>query len=72
MTVCNLLKGVTQFIVLVSCRPSGRYPLGAPIFMRNDSRFNILTLKTPLDCCLSWIASSSFDFHINRVSSVSA
>ena len=70
--VRSVQKGVAQFIVLVSCRPSGRYPLETPVLMRNDSRFNTFTLNTRLDCCLGWIASSNFDLHIDRVSSVSA
>ena len=56
----------------MSSRPSGRYPLEVPVFMRNDSRFSILALKNLLDCFLSWMASSSFVLHKDRISSVSA
>jgi hypothetical protein len=69
---CNVPKGVIQFMVLVSSRLWGRYLLGMPDFIRNDSRFNTLILKIWLDFCLSRMASSSFDLHIDRVSSVSA
>ena len=68
----DVLKGVMQLIVLVSCRPWGRYLLGAPVFIRKDSRFNIFILKTLLDFCLHRMASSNFNFHIDWVSSVSA
>lgn len=70
--VCDVLKGVMQLIVLVSCRLWGRYLLGIPVFIRNDSLFNIFILKTLLDFCLCCMASSSFNFHIDRVCSVSA
>lgn len=72
MAVWDILKGVMQFIVLVNCWLLGRYSLETPVFMRNNSWFNTFILKNWPDCCLSWIASSNFDFHINWVSSVSA
>ena len=44
--------------------------LGTPVFIRNDPRFNIFNLKTGLDFSLARMASSNFDLHIDRVSSV--
>ena len=70
--VCDVLKGVMQFIVLVSCRPWGRYVLGTLVFIRNDSWFNTFTLKALLDFSLRCMASSNFNFHIDWVSSESA
>ena len=68
----GLLKSVMQFMVLVSSRPWGRYPLEIPLFLRNDSRFNVFILKTLLELSLSWMASSNFALHVSRLSSVSA
>ena len=68
-------NGAAQVIVLAenrSSRGESVFGLGLPPTVRNSSLAKMLISNTRLDFCLSRTASSSFDFHVDCTSSLSA
>ena len=68
----RLPKGVAQVIVLAVDRFSGGYTSDPPPIVRNSSLATMLISNTWVDFCLRRIASSSFNFHVDCTSSLSA